>query len=505
MFPHVQALQNSIRSHNVQKTSARLGLFRNVTLNLWKDEPSLSESLLEEPLTNELHQIMALERSIYEVPFSTSDEVKKEMPLSEIDGMLKSVNWTRYLLSTAPEDVHEYILSDPMVVVPGMDYLRKIDSIINDTPSRVLTNYVMLRYANSWAEVLDDKYRYAVEMFLEGVSPDVEMPDRKAFCRELTVRKFKGPVVAMYERSKGTRKMKAFVEDMIENILVVFNSSIHENSRMKKSTKQKLYKKISSMQKEVVFDEYLTNAYLDNKYTDIEDIMDLPFLEFLDAIGHLETIETFRNLLRKAPDPRSLPTPSIDINVNYDNKLNRITVPMSFIHFPRFDTWFPRSYLYGSVGVAVAHEIINGFYNEENNVDEEVQSRQMQSKDEKAFDQSSICVMGKFEKTLDPDTNMTMDGFLTLSRNLADFEGVKHAFEAYKYSKHFTSRCATSLLKDLKMLNEDQLFFVGFATPFCVKMTLSESQEQILTSQYAPNHHRYVDPPTLRKVSSQPF
>ncbi|KAK6020367.1 hypothetical protein OSTOST_13979, partial [Ostertagia ostertagi] len=79
-----------------------------------------------------------------------------------------------------------------------------IDSIMSDTPSRVLTNYVILRYVNSWAEALDEKYRKAIKTFVENVNPNEEMGDRKRFCQKLTIRKFKEPVAAMYERSRGT-------------------------------------------------------------------------------------------------------------------------------------------------------------------------------------------------------------------------------------------------------------------------------------------------------------
>ncbi|PIO76137.1 peptidase family M13 [Teladorsagia circumcincta] len=462
-FLYVQALQEAVRSNTIPKMSLRLDLFKNVTYNLLEDDTSSSGNLSAERLNKDLNQILVFERSIYKVPFPNPDDMKDELPLSKVDRMLKSVNWTRYLLSTAPQEVHDYILNDPIIVIPGMEYLKTIDSIISDTPSKVITNYVILRYVNSWAEALDTKYRRAIKAFVESVNPSEEMGDRKRFCQKLTLRKFMEPVTAMYERSRGTNSMKARVDGVIERILSALKSSLEKNSWMKEGTKQKIRNKIASMQKKAVLDTTLTDAYLDEKYKGVEDFMNLTFLGFLDGIGHLETVETFSNLLKPAPNPRSSSTASLDTNAYYNRKLNRIGVPSSFLQFPRFQTEIPESYIYGSLGFPIAHEITNGLNDEgENDDEEEQQSTSSGITEQKEFKESSKCLTHEFDEVLDLETNMTLNGSLTLTKNIADFEGIKHAYKAYQYTK--VSECGTTPLKDLEMLNEDRLFFIGFAT-----------------------------------------
>ncbi|VDO77907.1 unnamed protein product [Heligmosomoides polygyrus] len=124
-------------------------------------------------LNNDLKELLVFERGIYRVPLPVDGEgndkspPEKRFPLSKVDRALKAVNWTRYLLKVAPGDVHGYIIDDPLVEVPDMKFLKTIDSILSDTPSRVLINYVVLRYVISWSEALDSRYRTALKMVRE--------------------------------------------------------------------------------------------------------------------------------------------------------------------------------------------------------------------------------------------------------------------------------------------------------------------------------------------------
>ncbi|KAK6734155.1 hypothetical protein RB195_017746 [Necator americanus] len=91
-----------------------------------------------------------------------SDEGKR-YHLSELDVNLSSVNWTKFFIMTTPPDMHSYFLADPLVEVPSMRYTKRIDKLLQRTPKRVFTNYVILHYILSWIQYLDDEYRQLME------------------------------------------------------------------------------------------------------------------------------------------------------------------------------------------------------------------------------------------------------------------------------------------------------------------------------------------------------
>ncbi|KAK6012187.1 hypothetical protein OSTOST_22668, partial [Ostertagia ostertagi] len=73
--------------------------------------------------------------------------------------------------------------------------------------------------------------------------------------------------------------------------------------------------------------------------------------------------------------------------------------PASFVQFPRFQTDMPRSYLYGSIGFPIAHEITNGLNDGGKNEDEEGQENTLPSMaNQKEFKESSDCLTHEFDE-----------------------------------------------------------------------------------------------------------
>ncbi|EPB77561.1 hypothetical protein ANCCEY_03319 [Ancylostoma ceylanicum] len=89
--------------------------------------------------------------------------------LSEVDALMSSVNWTKYLLKTVPAIHHSYIINDPIVIAEKAQQ-ETINSILLSTRKEVIVNYAMLLYILSWIEYMDDKYRTIVEARVGHVS-----------------------------------------------------------------------------------------------------------------------------------------------------------------------------------------------------------------------------------------------------------------------------------------------------------------------------------------------
>ncbi|ETN85693.1 hypothetical protein NECAME_16698 [Necator americanus] len=102
------------------------------------------------------------------IPKNWHTEIKKGeqeigMFASQITDLM-IVNWTKFFIMTTPPDMHSYFLADPLVEVPSMRYTKRIDKLLQRTPKRVFTNYVILHYILSWIQYLDDEYRQLMEL-----------------------------------------------------------------------------------------------------------------------------------------------------------------------------------------------------------------------------------------------------------------------------------------------------------------------------------------------------
>ncbi|EPB70276.1 hypothetical protein ANCCEY_10631 [Ancylostoma ceylanicum] len=108
--------------------------------------------------------------------------------LSEVDALVSSVNWTKYLLKTVPAIHHSYIINDP-IVIAAKTQQETINSILLSTRKEVIVNYAMLLYTLSWIEYMDEKYR--------GV---VKARGKDDVCLRITLLRFRETIIANYER-----------------------------------------------------------------------------------------------------------------------------------------------------------------------------------------------------------------------------------------------------------------------------------------------------------------
>lgn len=68
------------------------------------------------------------------------------------------IDWKKLALSTTPYLVHSYLKTNPTIIISDIDYLRQMNTLLQDTDPRVVTNYILLRWAGSWSQEIGRKY-----------------------------------------------------------------------------------------------------------------------------------------------------------------------------------------------------------------------------------------------------------------------------------------------------------------------------------------------------------
>ena len=74
----------------------------------------------------------------------------------------------------------------------------------------------------------------------------------------------------------------------------------------------------------------------------------------------------------------------------------------------------------------------------------------------------------RYVKIEDPETNLKINGKLTLGENIADNGGVKAAFRAYK--RYLSLHGEEKKLPGLEQFDNLQLFFIGYAQVILFKV-----------------------------------
>ncbi|KAK5982871.1 hypothetical protein GCK32_002098 [Trichostrongylus colubriformis] len=321
--------------------------------------------------TNTLSDILALRTFMMKIYALSTIPIKLEMylasrslpimSLGQVDGMYK-VNWTEYFFLTAPPIAHSYIAKDPEVFVPPGVLIETLNKLLNETSPRTLTNFVIVSYILKQILLLEKKYTDLLEWFI-AIIDSPQIFTRSGVCFTMTNTYYPVAMLAMYARSQHTEVLRPMAEEMVRAIITSLKNEVLENKWMEKAFKEAVIGKISRITWSLLDDDLFHNdTALDELYSAEYGLSDLPFLGMLTKINLIRKTKEYLELSTvelERPDPKtfsSIPQ-HYEVNAYYVPPLNNIMVPLPFLQFPFFDESFPRSFLYGTVGFVIGHEI----------------------------------------------------------------------------------------------------------------------------------------------------
>ncbi|KAK5976636.1 hypothetical protein GCK32_001208 [Trichostrongylus colubriformis] len=416
------------------------------------------------------------------------------MNLSQVDETTYKVNWTEYLFLTTPPIVHPYIAEDPRVGTPGEEYFKKLNEVLNETSPRTLTNYVMIQYILHWLPLLEKKYIKLLEWFI-GISDSPQKLSRSGSCVTLTNRIYSVAMQAMYARSKPTEILRPMAEEMARAIRTAFKDEVKENKWMDKTFKKAVLGKISRITWSLLDDDLFHNdTALDELYAAYYGQSDQPFLEMLAKTTLIRKTEVYLKLLSVKTDELSDPKKFTFWGDKFSSAFyyppeNHIMIPLPSVQFPVFHESFPRSFVYGTIGFSIGHEIshsldVKGRMRDANGEEREWWKKKWTEE----YDKRALCYKELYDIVKIPNFNVSLNGTLTLGENIADNEGIKIAYRAYK---NYAAKLEDAAKSDnVDGFTQDQLFFLGFSQKYCSKTAEFTLYEQHLYDVHAPSEFR---------------
>ncbi|KAK5982542.1 hypothetical protein GCK32_001736 [Trichostrongylus colubriformis] len=452
-------------------------------------------------LIEKLHSI-AVPNMAKIVTDDTQTLESKLVNLSQVDETTYKVNWTEYFLLVTPPTAHSYILEDPLVAVPSAKYVEEVNQVLNETSPRTLTNYVMVHYILSWLPLLEKKYLELIEWFSAMLDHNFTQ-NRSEICYAETSKHYSVAMLAMYARSRPIKTLRPLAEGMVREIINGLTDQIKENKWMDEAFKKAVLGKVSRISWSLLDDDlFINDTALDELYAAHYGLSDRSFLDMLEIITHIEKTQAYLKLLERFDVKSNLKKFSVvgyQVNAFYQLESNNIMVPLPFLEFPVFHESFPRSYLYGSIGSVIGHEIshsldVTGRMYDENGDDRVWWTRKWT----KEYDKRAHCYVAQYENIKIPKFNISLNGTLTLGENTADNEGLKIAYRAYQ--KHFSKLSESAETEAVDGFTQDQLFFLGFSQLWCSKTAEFTLYEQLF-NPHPPLEYRM----TMAAMNSPSF
>ncbi|CAJ0602381.1 unnamed protein product [Cylicocyclus nassatus] len=442
-------------------------------------------------IEKDVDEIIDLEMRMAEIMDAdiNDTETLRDFHLSDMQKFMPSVNWQQFFRAVAPSASH-YFASDPEIFINDVDYIKSVNKLLQSMDPRIITNYIFMRFSRDWSGEMGEIYEDIEQEFKKVIYGQQRKTQRWEFCTQTAMDHMDYATTALYVKKKLHETTKEEVLEIFENLKKEFGKNLNTSYWIDDETKDEALNKLDKMLAEIAYPKLvLDTEMLDKHYRDL-DVHDTDsFSKIWEKIVRWQ-IDDFFKQLRMVSDRFVSFNPADVYAVQYAPESNSLQVAVAQLQTPYFHHTFPRALNYGGIGAIVGHEMTHGFDDTGRKYDAYGKYRNWWSEDSKEkYEQRAQCFVDQYGKIEVPKTGRKIDGERTLGENIADNGGVKLAYGAYKafLQKHGGEE---DRIKGLEQFDNDQMFFLGWATAWCEHRTNKELTNQILSDDHSPARYR---------------
>ncbi|XP_048581643.1 endothelin-converting enzyme homolog [Nematostella vectensis] len=439
--------------------------------------------------TDNIHKFLDIEKHIAKlvVPFYRyeKDKLYRKMSLDELRRLTypSKLDWHRYVEGVYGSGERS-ISKDQEIIVYGVDYMREVNKLMNQFSNRTLASYL------AWL-VIDATHYYlgqdAYDVYgnYSVIAHGSYQPlARDKRCFYILKKNFGLPLGRVFVDERFGEKSKKLVKEIVENIRQVLVTDLQNVDWMESNSRQAAIRKAKTIRENIGFPDYLLDDIkLDDIFRDVVSERGKYFESSVSILSHDRQFN-IRDFGKAVDKSRWLTSP-IEVNAYYNPSSNKVEFPAAILQFPFYNQRFTRASSYGAIGSVIGHEVSHGFDDKGSKYDEH--GNQVQwwtNKTILEFQKRAQCFVSQYN-------NFTyhgekVNGWFSLSENMADNLGIEKAYKAYK---EWTKRNGEEPRLPGAMLTNDQVFFVSFARGWC-KLIKPLGRKYEMYGRYAPVAYR---------------
>ncbi|KHJ99552.1 peptidase family M13 [Oesophagostomum dentatum] len=445
-------------------------------------------------LASDADELIDLETKLAEILVPEEDrrnftELYNLRRLSDLQELMPLVDWKRFFHAVAPFSTHNYLSSNPEILIVEIDFMRRITELLQSTDPRIITNYVLMRYSSSWSGEMGERYEDILQDFHRVMYGKQQKAPRWKDCTSQTMHRLQYATGAMYVRKAFDPASKNVTLEMIDDLQDVFHEILLNTDWMDEKTRATALDKAKQILPQIAYPDFiLDDTKLDNHYSGLDVHDNEAYSDMLDKVGRWSIEYAFKRLT-KPVDRTEFNFNAAVVNAYYSSTSNAIKFPAAILQAPFFHHTFPRSLNYGGIGAVIGHEITHGFDDQGRQFDGVGNLRDWWDEEvQKKFEDRTQCIIDQYAKIEVPGTGLKINGKLTQGENIADNGGIKQAYRAYK--NYIRKHGEEKRVKGLEQYNNEQMFFLGYATVWCGHSTDDSMINLILTDPHSPQRYR---------------
>ena len=429
-------------------------------------------------------RIFAFEKRLAEAHASREDSedvAKANNPWTRADfeARAKGLDWDAFFKAAGIEVQPSFIVWQPSAVVG-------LAALVGSEPLQTWKDYLTARALDHAAAflpkaVVDESFAFYSKE-LRGIP--TPLPRWKTAIA-VTNEALGEAVGKAYVERFFPPESKHAIEDLVQTVVASFGRRIDALDWMAAATKAKAKEKLSTLRIGIGYPSTWRS------YADLNVVRG----EALANFGRAELFEYRRNLKKLGqPVDRgewAMLAQTVDAcNLPVRNSLN---FPAGILVPPFFDPNATAAANYGAIGAVIGHEISHSFDDQGAKFDAQGRLTDWWTPDDLARFQASGAALAAQYSGYYPLPDVTVNGKLTLSENIADLAGLSASYDAWRAS---LGGGPAPMQDDL---TGDQQLFLAFAQIWQTKMREAAERMSLATNPHAPAHYRAL---TVRNLDA---
>ena len=371
------------------------------------------------------------------------------------------------------------------VIVGEIRLYKEYDKFINEKNLPLLKDYLRYQLVTSNAgylnAALDELSFNFYNKYLMGQQEQRPMNKRALSLINGVVGEAFGKLyVEKYFPAKAKEEMVTLVDYLKKS----FGEHIKNVTWMSDATKEKALHKLSTFKVKVGYpDKWEDYSKMSlsadaSLFDNLLKVAQWAYQEELDKVG-------------KPVDKTEWGMTPQTVNAYYNPLYNEIVFPAAILQAPFFSFEADPAVNFGGIGAVIGHEITHGFDDSGAQFDADGNLQNWWTPaDKENFDKVTKALAAQFDK-YEPVKGVFVNGTFTNGENIADLGGVNIAFDALQmYLKDHGA------VADISGFNQDQRFFLSWATVWRTLSTDQYMTNQVKTDPHTPGYFRAFAPLT---------
>ena len=404
------------------------------------------------------------------------EKTYNKQSLAQVSASLgQSFNFTSYLKAVGSSLPDSIIVSNPA-------FNSKVAELLQNTDINTWKNYFRWSLINHYAGHLNTALVQANFNFYEGVlsGKKEQQPIEEQAIEAITNLEIGELLGKAFVEKHFSKAAQDRVNEMVDNLLIVYRERISQLDWMTDITKQEALKKLNSIGRKLGFP---------SKWEDYSMLKFNPetYVANVREMARYSVQKNFAEL-GKPVDKEKWGMPAHMVNAYYHPLLNEIAFPAGIMQAPFFDEHAEDAVNYGRIGMVIGHEFTHGFDDMGSKFAADGSFTNWWTEEDRQLFEEKTKLLGATFEGFCPMENHCVNPDLTMGENIADLGGLTMAFYAYKRTEEFKKQ------EIREGFTPAQRFFIAYAQLWKIKYTDAEMKKRLATDPHSPGMYRVNGP-----------